>query len=126
MAAGLTIREKDFDRFVTLFEETVQGLITSDDLELTIEVDDALNFSAVTYEDIELINSQVWGQGFPLPIFEGEFEVVEQKILADKHLKLNLLLQNKHLPRKIKAIYQVDSNEFNGNKKIQIQLRMLS
>jgi len=137
MAAGLTIKEVDFDRFVYLFEETVQTLITSDDLELTIEVDDALNFSEITYEDIEHINAQVWGQGFPLPIFEGEFEVVEQKILADKHLKLNLLLQNKvfeaiyfnhseHLPRKIKAIYQVDSNEFNGNKKIQIQLRMLS
>jgi single-stranded-DNA-specific exonuclease len=30
----------------------------------------------------------VWGQGFPLPIFEGEFEVVEQRILADKHLKV--------------------------------------
>ena len=137
MAAGLTIKEDDFDRFVHLFEETVKSLITSEDLELTIEVDDALNFSEVTYEDVEHINAQVWGQGFPLPIFEGEFEVVEQKILADKHLKLNLLLQNKvfeaiyfnhseHLPRKIKAIYQVDSNEFNGNKKIQIQLRMLS
>ena len=119
MAAGLTIKEVDFDRFVYLFEETVQTLITSDDLELTIEVDDALNFSEITYEDIEHINAQVWGQGFPLPIFEGEFEVVEQKILADKHLKLNLLLQNKvfeaiyfnhseHLPRKIKAIYQVE------------------
>ncbi|MFZ9495928.1 MAG: single-stranded-DNA-specific exonuclease RecJ [Candidatus Methylopumilus sp.] len=137
MAAGLTIKEADFDRFVQLFEETVKGLISLDDLKLTIEVDDALNFSEVTYEDIEHINAQVWGQGFPLPIFEGEFEVVEQKILADKHLKLNLLLQNKvfeaiyfnrseHLPRKIKAIYQVDSNEFNGNKKIQIQLKMLS
>ena len=137
MAAGLTIKEVDFDRFVYLFEETVQGLITTDDLEFTVEVDDELNFSEVTYEDVEHINAQVWGQGFPLPIFEGEFEVVEQKILADKHLKLNLLLQNKvfeaiyfnrseHLPRKIKAIYQIDSNEFNGNKKIQIQLRMLA
>ncbi|MSQ80455.1 MAG: single-stranded-DNA-specific exonuclease RecJ [Candidatus Methylopumilus sp.] len=136
MAAGLSIKEKDFDLFVRLFEETVQGLITSNDLELTIEVDDALNFSEVTYEDVQHINAQVWGQGFPLPIFEGEFEVVDQKILADKHLKLNLLLQNKvfeaiyfnhseHLPRKIKAIYQVDSNEFNGNKKIQLQLKML-
>jgi len=48
MAAGLTIKEVDFDRFVYLFEETVQGLITTDDLEFTVEVDDELNFSEVT------------------------------------------------------------------------------
>lgn len=86
----------------------------------------------MTLDNIEAINAQVWGQGFAPPLFEGVFDIVEQRILKDAHLKLTL--RNAHgvtysaiwffhaqeMPSPIHCAYQMQRNEWNGNVSIQL------
>lgn len=132
-AAGLTIRETDFAEFVSLFEHAVQGLLSPADLARTIPTDGSLTAQELTVELAQIINAQVWGQGFPIPSFDGEFRVTQQRILKDKHLKLQLekngqrfdsILFNRTaaLPPVIHAVYQPELNYYNGQTKLQIKL----
>jgi single-stranded-DNA-specific exonuclease len=145
MAAGLTIMEKDFERFSKLFDEVVReelgdtalkGIILSDG-ELTPE-----EFSMHTAEQIRA--GGPWGQAFPDPVFDGEFKVLHQKLVGEKHLKLmvepmhkgfgtNIMLDaiafNVDLRRwpdaSVKTVtlaYKLDINEFRGNQSLQLMV----
>jgi single-stranded-DNA-specific exonuclease len=134
MAAGLSIRETDFEAFQQAFEHVVQSLITEDDLQETIETDGALHISEMTLDTARMLERQVWGQGFAPPMFYDAFEVVQQRVLAEKHLKL-LLQKNQHrfeaiyfnqsepLPAQIQAVYQLQVNQFNGLQTLQLQIK---
>jgi single-stranded-DNA-specific exonuclease len=132
-AAGLSIREADFPEFISLFEQTVQALLTPADLARTIATDGSLATNELTVALAQAINAQVWGQGFPVPSFDGEFRVTQQRILKDKHLKLQLeshglyfdsILFNRtdSLPAVIRAVYQPELNVYNGQTRLQIKL----
>lgn len=141
MAAGLTIRKKDFARFRDGFETVVKSLITESDLESLLEVDGSLQGEDFNIETARLLESQVWGQGFAPPVFFDAFEVLSQRIVGEKHLKLSLKLiselpqlltpvidaiffnQNALLGERIQAAYQLQTNEYNGAKKVQLSLR---
>lgn len=90
MAAGLTIRQVDFERFNQSFETVVKSLITEADLESVLEVDGGLGVDEMTFETAQTLEKLVWGQGFAPPLFYDEFEVTNQRVLAEKHLKLTL------------------------------------
>ena len=90
MAAGLTIMAENFELFKLNFEHVVRSLISEAELESVLEVDGHLAASEMNYEMAQLLEKQVWGQGFAPPLFFDEFEVVNQRLLADKHLKLVL------------------------------------
>ncbi|WP_124949032.1 single-stranded-DNA-specific exonuclease RecJ [Sulfuriferula thiophila] len=132
-AAGLSIREADFAQFAELFEQVVQGLLSPSDLARTIPTDGSLATTELNVELAQVINAQVWGQGFPAPSFDGEFRVTQQRILKDKHLKLQLesngqrfdsILFNRteSLPPIIHAVYQPELNHYNGQTRLQIKL----
>ena len=132
-AAGLSILEDDFDEFVSLFEQVVQGLLSPADLARVIPTDGRLSTDELNVELAQVINEQVWGQGFPTPSFDGEFRVTQQRILKDKHLKLQLecngqrfdsILFNRTelLPATIQAVYQPELNHYNGQTRLQIKL----
>ncbi|ARU31191.1 single-stranded-DNA-specific exonuclease RecJ [Sulfuriferula sp. AH1] len=132
-AAGLSIRETDFAEFVSLFEQTVQGLLSPADLARTIPTDGSLAPNELNVELAQVIHAQVWGQGFPAPSFDGEFRVAQQRILKDRHLKLQLesggrrfdsILFNRTelLPAVIHAVYQPELNHYNGQIRLQIKL----
>src|SRR5262249_14964910 len=90
-AAGLTLRETDFERFRDAFEDAARQLLSPADLDRVIETDGGLDPQHCTLELVALLAEPVWGQGFPAPRFCDEFEVVAQRIVGEKHLKLALM-----------------------------------
>ncbi|HSH71527.1 MAG TPA: single-stranded-DNA-specific exonuclease RecJ [Methylophilaceae bacterium] len=134
MAAGLSILEQDFERFNTEFEAVAASLLTQADLESVIEVDGALDTQDMHWDMATTIERHVWGQGFPQPTFCDEFVVREQRIVGERHLKLTLEKSGRRvdaiffqhqelLPKNIRAVYQLQTNEYNGARNIQLNLR---
>lgn len=134
MAAGLSIREQDFSHFSTVFEVVVAGLLTPQQLEAVIEVDGSLSTDDASLEMAYALERQVWGQGFPPPVFLDEFRVMSQRIVGERHLKLSLeksgqvfdaifFRQEEFLPEQVELVYQVQVNEFRGAKTLQLCLQ---
>lgn len=135
MAAGLSINRVDFDLFVAAFEQVASELIDAKDLTLRIETDGALESSGMTLETAHLLDAQVWGQGFPAPQFDDDFEVISQRVVGEKHLKLELATDegisinailfghNEPLPEYIHAVYSLSVNEYNGNQSLQLIIK---
>lgn len=133
MAAGLTIRENDLTRFQALFESVVHGLIDPADLTRNLETDGALEDSLYSLETARLLEREIWGQGFAAPVFDDTFRVENQRILKDKHLKLQLrkgstridaIQFNRADPAasSIHAAFRLAVNEYNGVSSIQLML----
>lgn len=133
MAAGLTIRQVDFERFNHGFEAVVKTLITEADLESVLEVDGSLQIDEMSFAMATVLESQVWGQGFAPPVFYDEFEVLNQRLVGEKHLKLSLkkaavvvdaiyFNRTELLNSPIHAAYQLQTNSYNGSQKVQLNL----
>ena len=90
MAAGATLRAGDFDRFRALFAEVAGELLAPADLTRTLETDGALEGGYYSLAIAHLLENEIWGQGFPAPLFLDEFAVEQQRVLKEKHLKLTL------------------------------------
>ncbi|MFA9273952.1 MAG: single-stranded-DNA-specific exonuclease RecJ [Candidatus Aquirickettsiella gammari] len=131
MAAGLTIRADDFEAFQIAFEAVGKSWLKQEQLERIIETDGVLEEAYYTTDFIELLDSQVWGQGFAPPIFCDEFKLVSQRILKERHLKM-LLEKNgmrydaiwfghtDSFGERIKVAFRLDANEYNGVTKVQL------
>ena len=133
MAAGLTIRETDYDRFQRVFEETVRSLVEPADLTRTLDTDGPLETAYMSLEAARLIEQDIWGQGFPAPLFDDVFRVDNQRLLKDKHLKLQLSKNNVRFdgirfnfaegaPQQIRAAFRLAPNEYNGITSLQLML----
>jgi single-stranded-DNA-specific exonuclease len=131
MAAGLSLREENFAEFQQAFEAAAQGLLTPADLTKILETDGELNSSEFSVEMARNIDQQVWGQGFPQPLFDGVFKVDSQRIVGEKHLKLKLsaaggsfeaihFFYSDPMPDSIRAVYSLSINEYNN--KVSLQL----
>ncbi len=132
-AAGLTLREGDFEQFQFLFEDVVRGLLTPADLEREIETDGSLPVEHATLDAAHALREGIWGQGFPEPRFLDLFEIVQQRVVGERHLKLRLRRDgkifegilfghNEPLPEAIRAVYRFSINEYNGNVTTQLML----
>jgi len=131
MAAGLTIRGDHFDAFAQAFEAVGRAWLTAAQLERVVETDGPLEDDFYSTQFIELLDGQVWGQGFAPPVFCDEFRVVSQRILKDKHLKLLLERNGRRydaiwfghtdaLGEKARVAFRLDANEYNGVTKVQL------
>jgi single-stranded-DNA-specific exonuclease len=90
MAAGVSLYEEAFGRFRELFEWAVDTTADSVLFEPTLMVDGGLNQSSCSLDFVRWLEDHVWGQGFAVPVFMDQFEVVNQRLLQNKHLKLTL------------------------------------
>ncbi|MCL2523863.1 MAG: single-stranded-DNA-specific exonuclease RecJ [Betaproteobacteria bacterium] len=90
MAAGATLRAEDFPRFAALFAEIAGELVDPAALTRTLDTDGALEGGYYALEIARLLENEIWGQGFPAPLFLDEFAVEQQRVLKEKHLKLRL------------------------------------
>jgi single-stranded-DNA-specific exonuclease len=133
-AAGLTLREPDLQRFAEAFEAAAREALTPADLEEEIVTDGSLPPGDITLENAELVKAQLWGQGFPEPLFLDRFDVVGQRVVGERHLRLRLARERREfdamlfgsaerLPARIEATYRLDVNEFNGARSVQLVLR---
>jgi len=99
MAAGLSLQQEDLPRFETAFRAQAQAMLDPALLQSRLLTDGALEpaeFSALHAEALQ--NAGPWGQAFPEPLFDGEFEVVDWRIVGERHLKLNLRLDGRREP----------------------------
>ncbi len=132
-AAGLTLREPDFERFRCVFEDVVRTLLTAADLQREIETDGSLSVEHATLEAAHALREGIWGQGFPEPRFLDAFEIVQQRVVGERHLKLRLRRDGRifegmlfghsePLPDAIRAVYRFSINEYNGVTSTQLML----
>lgn len=137
-AAGLSLTEENFESFKTAFEQVARTLLTENDLMQRIETDGPLQLQDMQLTIAEQLNTHVWGQGFPAPLFHNRFHVVQQRIVGEKHLKLLLSPLESTMARPVDAIlfgcidtlpdevdmvYVLDVNEFRGNRSLQLIIR---
>ena len=131
MAAGLTLRADAFDAFAAAFEAVGKDWLTQHQLERVVETDGSLEDAYFTTQFIELMDAQVWGQGFAPPVFCDEFRVVNQRVLKEQHLKLLLEKDGRKydaiwfghadaLAPVAKIAYRLDANEYNGVTRVQL------
>ena len=134
MAAGLSIRKECFAEFQQAFEALAREWLSPADLEEVIETDGELSPGELDFEVVKTLENAVWGQGFPAPLFQGEFSVLNQRVVGEKHLKLDVNLQNTRyeamaffhnepLPVRFLGVYAPMLNEFNGRLSIQLKLQ---
>jgi len=136
MAAGATLKEENFERFAALFAEIAGQLLAPADLTRTLETDGALEGSYISLEIARLLENEVWGQGFPAPLFVDEFEVEQQRVLKEKHLKLRLKKGNSRIDaiqfnfssqpgNRTRAAYRLSINEYMGVESPQLMIEYL-
>lgn len=131
MAAGLTIREKDYDRFARTFEAVVAEHADPAVFERNVLIDGGLAPDEISERLCQTLEHGIWGQGFEAPLFANDFRVVRQTVLKDAHLKLSLELggqrfegiffrRNAPLLTASRLAYRPTINEFNGRRLIQL------
>lgn len=133
MAAGLSIRAEDFTQFQNAFEKLALEWLSPADLDEVMLTDGELAPEELTPALAQTIDNAVWGQGFPAPLFEGKFNIISQRIVGEKHLKLEVRLGDTRfnamaffhtdpLPDYFAGVYAPMLNEYNGNVSVQLKL----
>lgn len=143
MAAGLSINEANFTEFKHAFDAAVSAQLSEESKRSIILTDGELPGDCFTMEFAQLLKqSGPWGQQFPEPVFEHTFEIIQQRIVGEKHLKLVLKHQSGRLvdaiafgidvkewpdtqAQFVKVAYQLDINEFRGKFTLQLIVREL-
>lgn len=90
-AAGLSLARADLAAFRAAFDAQVRAVLSEDDLQGILYSDGPLapeHFTVALAETLRAAGP--WGQGFPEPLFDGEFEVMRARVVADRHWKLEL------------------------------------
>ena len=137
MAAGLTLLESGYPDFTRGFDLAVRELSGRDSFDPLIETDGSLESGYANADVAGLLQQQVWGSGFPAPVFRDTFQVQQQRLLKDKHLKLSLARGNQRfdaiwfghaemLPEHIEAAYRLDKNVWNGMVSAQLIIEYAS
>lgn len=142
MAAGVTIPQTELKQFKDAFDSTVAKYLNEEMRRPIIFSDGELDRAQYSLEHAgEIINSGPWGQGFPEPRFHGDFRIVEQRIVGQKHLKMmlcpgdftDILLDaiafNVDLAEwpnaeasQVRAVFKLDVNIFRGRSSLQLMI----
>lgn len=145
MAAGLSLRKADLERFAQAFEEVVAGQLEPEDLQARLLTDGPLLPEQMTLEIAQVLRDfGPWGQHFPEPCFDGEFRILQSRILGGKHLKLVLSPREQSRiqldaiafnvdaavwegcnNQVVKMVYRLDINEFRGQRSLQLMVDYL-
>ncbi len=142
MAAGLSLHEADFDAFALAFDTEVRARMEERDLVGEVLTDGELPAADMSMELAEMLRAAgPWGQGFPEPLFEGEFEVERARVVGERHLKLSLAnggraplaaiafnvrdLEGARSAARVRAAYRLDVNEYRGHRELQLRIEHL-
>ena len=138
MAAGLSLGADQFQPFADAFDTEVRRLISPEDMTGVIQTDGELEPEFLTLECATMLrDAGPWGQGFPEPSFDGEFRLLERRLVGGAHLKLMLMQAatgqrleaiafrqtGEHLPadcERVRIVYRPDVNEFRGERRLQL------
>lgn len=143
MAAGLSIAMHDYPAFALAFDEMVRKRLANVDLEQKVWSDGELAEQDMTLELAELLQTAAtWGHDFPEPVFHGNFEIIQARIVGQQHLKLVMRKPNGNVLldgiaffvdkpeqwlglRVCNAAYKLDVNEFRGQRSVQLLVQYL-
>lgn len=138
MAAGLTLRRADYEAFSLAFDTEVRRHLKPADLCGVIQSDGELQPAEITLDLAHLLRyAAPWGQSFPEPMFDGIFDLVQHRVVGERHLKMVLRTpgENRLLDaiafntnatqwpaetRQVSAAYRVDVNEYQGRQTVQL------
>ena len=139
MAAGLSLSAGRFEEFQHVFSQEVENQLSEDDCRPKLITDGELTSDELTLELALLIyNAGPWGQGFPEPLFDGRFKLINQRVVGQRHLKLILQVPGdnycldgiafnadlRQWPNfkceYLHLAYRLDVNEFQGRRKLQL------
>ncbi|BDM63528.1 single-stranded-DNA-specific exonuclease RecJ [Shewanella sp. NFH-SH190041] len=145
MAAGLTIAAQRYSEFAAAFDSAVHELLEPEQLQGEIFSDGELLPEQMTLEIAQMLREGgPWGQGFEEPVFDGCFNLIQQRIVGEKHLKmvvespcgrvmLDAIAFNVDLNqwpdasvKQVQLVYKLDVNEFRGNQSVQLLVEQLA
>ncbi|KIQ06587.1 MULTISPECIES: single-stranded-DNA-specific exonuclease RecJ [Pseudomonas] len=145
MAAGLSLPAEHFETFAAAFDEEVRRQLCEDDLTGRLLSDGVLSIDEFNLPLArELRNAGPWGQHFPEPLFHGAFQLVQQRIVGERHLKVVLKSECGSLQldgiafgvdrevwpnptvRWVELAYKLDVNEFRGQESVQLLISHLA
>lgn len=132
-AAGLTLRADGLAAFRDAFEQAVRDTLDPAALDRTTVTDGSLEVEHANLQVARLLDEQVWGQGFPQPVFADDFAVEAQRLVGERHLKLRLTRAGRRfdailfrhtepLPARIRGAYRLAINSWNGADAVQLTL----
>ena len=130
-AAGITLAEADLPQFAAAFEAVAREWLSPAQLARILESDGSLAGAELSVELATAIAEEVWGQGFPAPVFDDLFTVLDQRVVGGAHSKLTLARGSERydailfryadpLPASIRAAYRPDVNDWNGTASLQL------
>ncbi|EPE37867.1 single-stranded-DNA-specific exonuclease RecJ [Candidatus Photodesmus katoptron Akat1] len=143
MAAGLTLKEEHLDNFAKIFDQAVRKELGDLVLKNIILSDGKLKEKDFSIHTAKLLKfASPWGEGFPEPVFDGKFKVINQKLVGKKHIRLLLepifkdcfnrtiidgIMFNADLNywpnssvKFVQLVYRLDVNEFSGSHSLQL------
>jgi single-stranded-DNA-specific exonuclease len=139
MAAGLSLHRDDIARLGELFDAVARERIAPERLDAVLLTDGELGADEFTLDLAEQLRyAGPWGQAFPEPLFDGEFALVDWRVVGETHLRLRLNCDGLAAPveamwfggytgapppSRLRAVYALDVNEWNGTRRLQLLLR---
>lgn len=143
MAAGLSIYQHNLEAFKQAFNTVVEKHLSEEVLTQVIATDGSLPHECLTIDFCQQLDSAgPWGQGFAEPCFDDVFEIVNQRLVGAKHLKMvltnssGLVIDAIHFnadltqwpnnkANQVRCVYQLDINEFRNQTNLQLLVREL-
>jgi single-stranded-DNA-specific exonuclease len=140
MAAGLTLRAADLPAFTAAFDAEVRRWLAPQDIAGVIHSDGGIGAHDLELGLAEAIRAGgPWGQGFPEPLFDDAFDVLDRRVVGDHHLRLTLrpvdgsqgieaIAFNQAeraaagLPARLRVAYHLDVNDFRGASRLQLRV----
>ncbi|MFO1341169.1 MAG: single-stranded-DNA-specific exonuclease RecJ [Burkholderiaceae bacterium] len=131
MAAGCTVAPADIGTFGAALQAVAREWLRPEALQRQLATDGPLALEYFNTATVQTLDAQVWGQGFEAPVFCDEVEVVQQRLVGDKHLKLRLRHQGQlrdaiwfghaePLPARVRLAYRLSLDEFQGQQRLQM------
>jgi len=131
MAAGCTIEPASFERFAAALRGVAAEWLDAATLARRLATDGALGAEHFDAATVRVLDDVVWGQAFEPPLFCDEVEVVSQRIVGERHLKLGVrhggVLRDaiwfghaESLPARVRLAYRLSLDEFNGRERVQM------
>lgn len=140
MAAGLVIKPSNFKKFSQAFSVEVCQHLNGIKPSIDIITDGKLEAGEISLQNARIIQeAQPWGNGFEEPVFYGNFNILEQKVLAKKHLKLTLqaintnkifeaiaFFHDKFKHNKASIVYRLNINNFRSIESLQLKVELIN
>ena len=131
MAAGCTLVDGGFERFDAALRQVASEWLDAATLTRTLRTDGPLPLECFNAETVALLDAQVWGQGFEAPVFCDPVQVLQQRLVGEKHLKLRLKCGGAQrdaiwfghaepLPQSLTLAYRLSLDEWNGQPRVQM------